>query len=152
MTCPNGWTLFDSKFCLLFIRFSLARESTQTLSLSHLFGSPHQCFLSPPISFGFRRIINHQCLISFDMFHKRVVFFFQRIMLILAWVGSASRLAGERDRDRERAQARASSSKTKQPKNDGLTPEQRRERDAKALQEKAAKKAAQAAGGTTQVV
>ncbi|THU46602.1 hypothetical protein C4D60_Mb09t06650 [Musa balbisiana] len=36
-------------------------------------------------------------------------------------------------------------------RDDGLTPEQRRERDAKALQEKAAKKAAQAAvgGGTT---
>ncbi|CAI9117733.1 OLC1v1019197C1 [Oldenlandia corymbosa var. corymbosa] len=32
-------------------------------------------------------------------------------------------------------------------KDDGLTPEQRRERDAKALQEKTAKKAAQAAGG-----
>ncbi|KAJ4968373.1 hypothetical protein NE237_015074 [Protea cynaroides] len=32
-------------------------------------------------------------------------------------------------------------------KDDGLTPEQRRERDAKALQEKAAKKAAQAASG-----
>ncbi|TYH06063.1 hypothetical protein ES288_A08G128300v1 [Gossypium darwinii] len=32
-------------------------------------------------------------------------------------------------------------------KDDGLTPEQRRERDAKALQEKAAKKAAQAAAG-----
>ncbi|KAF7845565.1 putative SERF-like protein [Senna tora] len=52
----------------------------------------------------------------------------------------------QRERDRERAQARASS-KTKQPKNDGLTPEQRRERDAKALQEKTARKAAQAAGG-----
>ncbi|KAG4938752.1 hypothetical protein JHK84_045003 [Glycine max] len=51
-----------------------------------------------------------------------------------------------RERDRERAQARAGG-KTKQPKNDGLTPEQRRERDAKALQEKTAKKAAQAAGG-----
>lgn len=32
-------------------------------------------------------------------------------------------------------------------RDDGLTPEQRRERDAKALQEKAARKAAQAAGG-----
>ncbi|KAL6214352.1 hypothetical protein ACLB2K_013786 [Fragaria x ananassa] len=54
----------------------------------------------------------------------------------------------QRDRDRERAQSR-SGNKTKQPKADGLTPEQRRERDAKALQEKAAKKAgqAQAAGG-----
>ncbi|XP_062021194.1 uncharacterized protein LOC133737704 [Rosa rugosa] len=52
----------------------------------------------------------------------------------------------QRDRDRERAQSR-SGNKTKQPKTDGLTPEQRRERDAKALQEKAAKKAAQAAGG-----
>ncbi|KAK2990064.1 hypothetical protein RJ640_025427 [Escallonia rubra] len=52
----------------------------------------------------------------------------------------------ERDRDRERAQARANS-KVKQPKGDGLTPEQRRERDARALQEKAARKAAQANGG-----
>ncbi|CDP11122.1 unnamed protein product [Coffea canephora] len=46
---------------------------------------------------------------------------------------------------RERAQARTGG-KGKN-KDDGLTPEQRRERDAKALQEKAAKKAAQAAGG-----
>ncbi|XP_044501945.1 putative SERF-like protein [Mangifera indica] len=52
----------------------------------------------------------------------------------------------QRDRDRERAQARAGH-KGKQPKDDGLTREQRRERDAKALQEKAARKAAQAAGG-----
>ncbi|KAH1239872.1 hypothetical protein GmHk_08G024210 [Glycine max] len=51
----------------------------------------------------------------------------------------------QRDRDRERAQARTGA-KGKQ-KDDGLTPEQRRERDAKALQEKAAKKAAQGAGG-----
>ncbi|XP_057457277.1 uncharacterized protein LOC130748138 [Lotus japonicus] len=51
----------------------------------------------------------------------------------------------QRDRDRERAQARAGG-KTKQPKNDGLTPEQRRERDARALQEKAARKAGQAGG------
>ncbi|CAN1302043.1 hypothetical protein LINPERPRIM_LOCUS25245 [Linum perenne] len=51
----------------------------------------------------------------------------------------------QRDRDRERAQARAGG-KSKQPKTDGLTPEQRRERDAKALQEKAARKAALAGG------
>ncbi|KAK8588447.1 hypothetical protein V6N12_022887 [Hibiscus sabdariffa] len=51
----------------------------------------------------------------------------------------------QREKDRERAQARAGNKgKTK---DDGLTPEQRRERDAKALQEKAAKKAAQAADG-----
>ncbi|KAL2336808.1 hypothetical protein Fmac_011254 [Flemingia macrophylla] len=49
----------------------------------------------------------------------------------------------QRERDRERAQARTGGSKGKQAKGDGLTPEQRRERDAKALQEKAAKKAAQ---------
>ncbi|KAF2591785.1 hypothetical protein F2Q70_00039352 [Brassica cretica] len=49
----------------------------------------------------------------------------------------------QRGRDRERAAARAGG----QGKNadDGLTPEQRRERDGKALQKKAAKKAAQAA-------
>ncbi|KAK7339196.1 hypothetical protein VNO77_19849 [Canavalia gladiata] len=52
----------------------------------------------------------------------------------------------QRDRDRERAQARTGGKATK-GKNDGLTPEQRRERDAKALQEKAAKKAGQDAGG-----
>ncbi|KAL1548398.1 SERF-like protein [Salvia divinorum] len=51
----------------------------------------------------------------------------------------------QREKDRERAQARNAKNKTK---DDGLTPEQRRERDAKALQEKAAKKAAQAAGGS----
>ncbi|EPS64684.1 hypothetical protein M569_10097, partial [Genlisea aurea] len=51
----------------------------------------------------------------------------------------------QRDRDRERAAARATS-KGKNLKDDGLTPEQRRERDAKALQEKAAKKATQSGG------
>uniref|UniRef100_A0A6N2MB24 Small EDRK-rich factor-like N-terminal domain-containing protein n=1 Tax=Salix viminalis TaxID=40686 RepID=A0A6N2MB24_SALVM len=49
-------------------------------------------------------------------------------------------------KDRERAQARGGN-KGNKGKDDGLTPEQRRERDAKALQEKAAKKAAQAVGG-----
>ncbi|KAJ0606204.1 putative small EDRK-rich factor [Helianthus annuus] len=49
----------------------------------------------------------------------------------------------QREKDRERAQARTGG-KAKN-KDDGLTPEQRRERDGKALQEKAAKKAAQAA-------
>ncbi|XP_068642732.1 uncharacterized protein [Aristolochia californica] len=50
----------------------------------------------------------------------------------------------QRDRDRERAQSRKKDSKGK---DDGMTPEQRRERDAKALQEKTAKKAGQSAGG-----
>ncbi|GAV67685.1 4F5 domain-containing protein, partial [Cephalotus follicularis] len=50
----------------------------------------------------------------------------------------------QREKDRERAQARGG--KGAKTKDDGLTPEQRRERDAKALQEKTAKKAAQAAG------
>lgn len=50
----------------------------------------------------------------------------------------------QRERDRERAQARKQQVKGR---DDGLTPEQRREKDAKALQEKIAKKAAQAAGG-----
>ncbi|KAL9659226.1 hypothetical protein QQ045_018704 [Rhodiola kirilowii] len=49
-----------------------------------------------------------------------------------------------REKDRERAAARGGGNNKK---DDGLTPEQRRERDAKALQEKNAKKAAQAAGG-----
>ncbi|CAB4292000.1 unnamed protein product [Prunus armeniaca] len=49
-----------------------------------------------------------------------------------------------REKDRERAQARGGKGKNK---DDGLTPEQRRERDAKALQEKQAKKAAGAAPG-----
>ncbi|KAK5813465.1 hypothetical protein PVK06_028915 [Gossypium arboreum] len=52
-----------------------------------------------------------------------------------------------RERDRERAQARAAH-KAKGSKDDGLTPEQRRERDAKALQDKLAKKAAQATVGS----
>ncbi|XP_074556961.1 uncharacterized protein LOC141812910 [Curcuma longa] len=50
----------------------------------------------------------------------------------------------QREVDRQRGQARKQQGKQK---DDGLTPEQRRERDAKALQEKAAKKAAQAGGG-----
>ncbi|KAK3001927.1 hypothetical protein RJ639_021280, partial [Escallonia herrerae] len=49
------------------------------------------------------------------------------------------------EKDRERANARGGG-KAK-GKDDGLTPEQRRERDAKALQEKAAKKAAGGAAG-----
>lgn len=49
----------------------------------------------------------------------------------------------QREKDRERAAARA---KTTKARDDGLTPEQRRERDAKALQEKMAKKAAQVNG------
>ncbi|XP_024933440.1 uncharacterized protein LOC107426501, partial [Ziziphus jujuba] len=63
---------------------------------------------------------------------------------------SISERGNQRDKDRERAQARAGN-KRKQPKNDGLTPEQRRERDAKALQEKTARKAAQGAGGNNAV-
>ncbi|KAI3782884.1 hypothetical protein L2E82_12942 [Cichorium intybus] len=60
---------------------------------------------------------------------------------------SRIRLRGnQRDRDRERAQARAGG-KPKTPKTDGLTPEQRRERDAKALQEKLAKKAGKESSG-----
>ncbi|KAL6592959.1 hypothetical protein ACP70R_049255 [Stipagrostis hirtigluma subsp. patula] len=50
----------------------------------------------------------------------------------------------QRERDRERAAARKPNAKGPQ---DGLTPEQRRERDKKALEEKAAKKAQQAAAG-----
>ncbi|KAL8106198.1 hypothetical protein AgCh_029848 [Apium graveolens] len=53
----------------------------------------------------------------------------------------------QREKDRERANARAGAGK--KGKDDGLTPEQRRERDGKALQEKQAKKAAgEAAGGS----
>ncbi|XP_024030320.1 uncharacterized protein LOC21386589 [Morus notabilis] len=63
---------------------------------------------------------------------------------------SISERGNQRERDRERAQARAGH-KSKHSKNDGLTPEQRRERDAKALQEKAARKAAQAGGGNNAV-
>ncbi|KNA19401.1 hypothetical protein SOVF_061950 isoform A [Spinacia oleracea] len=57
----------------------------------------------------------------------------------------------QRDKDRERAASRVGgSAKKSTKKDDGLTPEQRRERDAKALQEKMAKKAAgsgQTSGG-----
>ncbi|GAU24709.1 hypothetical protein TSUD_355380 [Trifolium subterraneum] len=59
----------------------------------------------------------------------------------------SSERGNQREKDRERAQARANQ-KAKQSKSDGLTPEQRRERDAKALQEKAARKAGQRAGGS----
>ncbi|KAL2651633.1 hypothetical protein R1flu_019761 [Riccia fluitans] len=55
----------------------------------------------------------------------------------------------QRDRDRERAQAR-NGNKSSKGKDDGLTPEQRRERDAKALQEKLAKKSAQLAPAPNQ--
>ncbi|KAK8937839.1 hypothetical protein KSP40_PGU015852 [Platanthera guangdongensis] len=44
---------------------------------------------------------------------------------------------GQRDRDRERSLSRKSQGKLKE---DGLTPEQRRERDKKALEEKISKK------------
>ncbi|KAL2508024.1 Perakine reductase [Forsythia ovata] len=66
-------------------------------------------------------------------------------LIVIRSLFGSSRIEN-RDRDRERAQARARD-KQKQAKEDGLTPEQRRERDAKALQEKAARKAAQAASG-----
>ncbi|KAI3772870.1 hypothetical protein L6452_04064 [Arctium lappa] len=59
-------------------------------------------------------------------------------------------LSNLRDRDRERAQARAGG-KSKQPKTDGLTPEQRRERDAKALKEKLARKSAKESSGGNDV-
>ncbi|XP_039049177.1 uncharacterized protein LOC120190118 [Hibiscus syriacus] len=52
-----------------------------------------------------------------------------------------------REKDRERAQSRTGGKGKNGSKDDGLTPEQRRQRDAKALQEKTAKKAAQAASG-----
>ncbi|WOH13522.1 hypothetical protein DCAR_0833032 [Daucus carota subsp. sativus] len=53
----------------------------------------------------------------------------------------------QREKDRERANARAGG---KKGKDDGLTPEQRRERDGKALQEKQAKKAAGEAAGSSE--
>ncbi|KAG8068766.1 hypothetical protein GUJ93_ZPchr0005g14672 [Zizania palustris] len=63
--------------------------------------------------------------------------------LVFFYRYSSSARGDQRERDRQRAQARKPVVKGRE---DGLTPEQRRERDAKALQEKAAKKAAQAAG------
>lgn len=51
----------------------------------------------------------------------------------------------QRERDRERAAARAKQTKQR---DDGLTPDQRRERDAKALQEKTARKMGEQ-GGTS---
>jgi len=51
----------------------------------------------------------------------------------------------QREKDRERAAARGKGAKGK---DDGLTPEQRRERDAKALQAKLAKKADKEPGPT----
>ncbi|KAL9229035.1 hypothetical protein vseg_004552 [Gypsophila vaccaria] len=64
------------------------------------------------------------------------------VSLLFALIGTAR--GNQREIDRQRAQAR--SGKKGPKKDDGLTPEQRRERDAKALQEKAAKKSAQVAG------
>ncbi|KAG0620725.1 hypothetical protein M758_4G238100 [Ceratodon purpureus] len=55
-----------------------------------------------------------------------------------------SNIDQQREKDRERAAARAKAGA--KGKDDGLTPEQRRERDAKALQEKLAKKAENARG------
>ena len=49
----------------------------------------------------------------------------------------------QRDVDRARAQARASKTGVKAKDKDGLTAAQRKERDAKALAEKIAKKAAE---------
>lgn len=53
----------------------------------------------------------------------------------------------QRETDRARAAARAAKMGVKAKDKDGLTAAQRKERDAKALQEKMAKKAAAAAGG-----
>uniref|UniRef100_A0A2C9W7I3 Small EDRK-rich factor-like N-terminal domain-containing protein n=2 Tax=Manihot esculenta TaxID=3983 RepID=A0A2C9W7I3_MANES len=72
-----------------------------------------------------------------------------RKILCLSFLCSSTPImtrGNQRERDRERSQSR-SSGKGSKGKDDGLTPEQRRERDAKALQEKAAKKAAQASAG-----
>lgn len=61
--------------------------------------------------------------------------------------GSSMSRGNKRDIDRARAQARAQKAGGKTQKDkDGLTPEQRRERDAKALEEKRARKLADAAG------
>uniref|UniRef100_A0A0E0J1C3 Small EDRK-rich factor-like N-terminal domain-containing protein n=1 Tax=Oryza nivara TaxID=4536 RepID=A0A0E0J1C3_ORYNI len=73
-------------------------------------------------------------------------FFFLCFFLDFSPAAAWGARGNQRDRDRERAQARKPNAKGPQ---DGLTPEQRRERDKKALEEKAAKKAAQAAGGGT---
>ncbi|KAL2894431.1 Small EDRK-rich factor 1 [Bienertia sinuspersici] len=59
----------------------------------------------------------------------------------LNWIGRGN----QRETVRQRAVAR-NLKKGGKTKDDGLTPKQRRERDAKALQEKAVKKAAQAVG------
>ncbi|KAK7293123.1 hypothetical protein RJT34_15984 [Clitoria ternatea] len=75
-----------------------------------------------------------------------------RVTLLILFFYLPLLRGNQRDRDRERAQARNGGGKSKQGKNDGLTPEQRRERDAKALQEKAAKKAGQDAGGNNAVL
>jgi hypothetical protein len=59
-------------------------------------------------------------------------------------VSSRMSRGNQRDIDRARAQKRAGEKGKTQKEKDGLTPQQRRERDAKALAEKAAKKAQQA--------
>ncbi|RID49728.1 hypothetical protein BRARA_H00507 [Brassica rapa] len=74
---------------------------------------------------------------SLVIWHKKTFIVSLRVSSYISYL--------QRERDRERAQARGNH-KPKQPKNDGLTPEQRRERDARALQEKAARKAGQSMG------
>nr|XP_007140621.1 hypothetical protein PHAVU_008G127600g [Phaseolus vulgaris]ESW12615.1 hypothetical protein PHAVU_008G127600g [Phaseolus vulgaris] len=91
--------------------------------------SKSQPIFSPTLPFFFSSF-------SFQHFHTFASFCF---------LSPSGARGNQRDRDRERAQSRTGA-KGKQ-KGDGLTPEQRRERDAKALQEKAAKKAGQDAGG-----
>ncbi|KAK6930709.1 hypothetical protein RJ641_004803 [Dillenia turbinata] len=76
------------------------------------------------------------------LFVEKWLHFVKFVLFALNFIESGN----QRERDRERAQAR-NAGKGGKVKDDGLTPEQRRERDAKALQEKAAKKAAQAAAG-----
>ncbi|CBI17306.3 unnamed protein product, partial [Vitis vinifera] len=86
--------------------------------------------------------MTHILGISLILLFFESVFYHSVCVLFPNWISRGN----QRDRDRERAASR-NPSKGSKGKDDGLTPEQRRERDAKALQEKAAKKAGQAASG-----
>ncbi|TYH63357.1 hypothetical protein E1A91_D07G181400v1 [Gossypium mustelinum] len=86
---------------------------------------------------------------SKDRSREKIPLFLPSTGLIFVWFPRISTMTrgNQREKDRERAQSRSGNKGKAGSKDDGLTPEQRRERDAKALQEKAAKKAAQAAAG-----
>ncbi|GAB4851894.1 hypothetical protein Ancab_031293 [Ancistrocladus abbreviatus] len=119
------------------------------LSSLNSLGPSINYFLSTP-SNSIRDLIREKRISSSLLSFQKVYFAMTHILFCLfvghPFLRRIPNISYTREKDRERAQARGGN-KGKKAKEDGLTPEQRRERDAKALQEKAAKKAAQAEGG-----